>query len=96
MKIKLNYTLTDQDHLTETSHHERIMELDYTREYIISCYEGNACIKGGFDLTEVIRKMIKNSETQIKGTLICKGLLRKHTKNRCLRKLDYSIELIIE
>ncbi|MGG0793798.1 hypothetical protein ABE137_07300 [Brevibacillus laterosporus] len=94
MKVKLNYTLTDQDYLTEQSHHERIMKLDYTKEYEISCYEGNACIDGGFDLTEIIREMIKDNKTQAKGTLICKGLLRKHTKNRCLRQLDYLIEFI--
>jgi hypothetical protein len=40
--------------------------------FVISCLRQD-CVDGGFDLTQVITLMINNRESDMKGSLRCKG-----------------------
>jgi len=40
--------------------------------FMINCLRKD-CVGGGFDLTQVIKAMIKNRKVEIKGAITCKG-----------------------
>lgn len=53
------------------------------------------CVDGGFNLTDIITKMIKNKLTHKKGSFTCQGWQDQERvgKHKCMTKLLYEINI---
>jgi hypothetical protein len=94
IKIKKDFIDYDtNEHLNENSQEWDIPLTTYAL-FEIKCpmYE---CVDGGFDLTDIITKTIKNKLTHKKGSLTCQGWQDQERvgKHQCLTKLLYEIRI---
>jgi len=64
-----------------TAESEAIFRLDCSRD---------ACAGGGFDFTPVVDNMVKNQESMVHGTQVCRGTLGSGG-DRCSLQAEYRI-----
>jgi hypothetical protein len=93
--LKVDLSFCTADGATRSSQVKYAVNLDHAKSVFQFDCLNNECVRGDFDLTDVLARAVADGETNITGELCCPGWRSKDTieRTQCRRLLRYELNL---